>query len=115
MKKTWLTISAILIFFIALLGTYQYFSKPNIVAPISTGGDKSQDVPNEYESEAAAMEAISKALPIKTPYFSINFSFKKGKYIVTNIKSSNLQLDFDNWYNHSDFKEIPKSRFLIDD
>lgn len=114
MKKTQLIILAITIFLISLFGTYYYFSKPTTAIPISTGGDKPQQVPREFNAEVDAMEKFGKLLPVKTPYFSIEFNFKKGKYIVTKINSANLQSDFDKWYDHSDFKDIPKTRFLID-
>jgi hypothetical protein len=113
MKKKSKNLAVLVILIVISLGSWAYYKEATVDAPISTGGDVMLIVPENIEDEPNAMERLSKELPLKTNGLSIEYSFKKGKYIVESNGSSNLQGDFDAWYESSDFKAIPKTRFLI--
>ncbi|MEI8232181.1 MAG: hypothetical protein WCG44_00375 [bacterium] len=114
MKKSWIIIS-IFIFTLATFGVlYLFNSVQPSKHPVSTGGDRPQQVPISTITESDAMEKLSKLLPLKTTNFSIVFDYKKGKYLVTKTDSGvDLQSKFDKWYESSSYKAIPKTRFLL--
>lgn len=98
---------------ITIIGVYYFNSTKILKFPISTGGDKPQQVPANINSEPDAMAKLAKLLPLKTANFSIVFDYKLGKYVVTKTGNTNLQSDFDKWYAQSEFKAIAKNRFTL--
>lgn len=110
-RKSVLIITSILI--VILVSIFIYKNYESNKYPTSTGGDVPLQIPPDVVSETEAMSKLSASLPISTPQFTITFSYKNGKYIVSGVDSANLQSDFDNWYANSEYTAIPKTRFQI--
>lgn len=83
---------------------------------LSNGAGAILSSPNPSDAiEADAINTLQKSLPLSTPGFVISsYDFSKGKFIVQNYyKGSNLQLEFDTWYQTSSYSAIPKQMFLL--
>lgn len=95
-------------------GFYYYKFTQSIKYPLTTGGDKPQNVPLDVNIEPDAMAKLGKLLPLQVEGFTITFNYSKGKYIVTKTNSQDIQHSFDEWYKTSGFNTIRKSRFLFE-
>lgn len=115
MKKNYrkIVIITISIIITILISNFIYKTYQSNKYPTATGGDVPIQLPPSVVLESDAMATLSASLPISTPQFTITFSYKNGKYIVSGVDSANLQSDFDNWYANSEYTAIPKTRFQI--
>ena len=105
----------IMLIFLAsiFLSIFYYRRSIAIKYPKSTGGDRIEQVPANYQAEPDAMARLFKVLPLETTNFSITFDYKHGKYIVKGKNNSNLQTEFNKWYKDSLYKDILLSRFVL--
>lgn len=122
-KKTIILIAFILILLTSLVifSTIKPRQAPKITSinqikemPDQTGGII-EPAPESEIQEGQAINNLIKLLPHSTDSFTIErYDYSKGKFVITFQETAEKTFEeFNKWLQNSEFRAIPKERFLI--